>query len=90
MQTKGEKEKVKSEEEERWRREENKVELLVFTLSFFKCLDAKVDHLAVTFSKIRLDTNEPFWPRLKVRTILYFAHANEVRKPNYNTYKRIY
>ena len=33
--------KRKSEEEERRRREENKVELLVFTLSFFKCLDAK-------------------------------------------------
>ena len=72
------------------RREENKVELLVFTLSFFKCLDAKVHHLAVTSSKIRLDINEPFWPRLKVPTILYFAHANEVRKANYNTYKRIY
>ena len=83
-------EKRKSEEEERRRREENKVELLVFTLRFFKCLDAKVDHLAVTFSKIRLDTNEPFWPRLKVPTILYFAHAKEVRKANYNTYKRIY
>ena len=41
MQTKGEKEKVKSEEEERWRREENKVELLVFTLSFFKCSGRK-------------------------------------------------
>ena len=82
--------KRKSEEEERWRREENKVELLVFTLSFLKCLDAKVDHLAVTFSKIRLDINEPFWPPLKVRTILYFAHANNVRKANYNAYKRIY
>ena len=32
----------------------------------------------------------PFWPRLKLRIILYFAHANEVRKANYHTCKRIY
>lgn len=34
--------------------------------------------------------NEPFWTRLKVRIILYFAHANEERKANCPTYKIIY
>ena len=29
--------------------------------------------------------NEPFWSRVKMRIILYFAHANEVRKANYHT-----
>ena len=34
--------------------------------------------------------NEPFWPEsLKVRILLYFAHANKVKMANYNTYKRI-
>ena len=32
--------------------------------------------------------NQPFWPRLKV-FLLYFAHANEVRKAYYHTNKRI-
>ena len=31
-----------------------------------------------------------FWPEsLKVRILLYFAHANKVKMANYNTYKRI-
>ena len=28
--------------------------------------------------------NQPFWPCLKVRILLYFAHANEVRKAYYH------
>ena len=31
--------------------------------------------------------NEPCWSRLKVRILLYCAHANEVRKASYHTYK---
>ena len=34
--------------------------------------------------------NQPFLPRLKVKILLYFSHAKEVRKANYHTYKRIY
>ena len=35
--------------------------------------------------------NEPFWPEsLKVRILLYFAHANKLKMANYKTYKRIY
>ena len=32
---------------------------------------------------------EPFWSRLEVRILLYFAHADEVRKADYHTYKRM-
>ena len=31
--------------------------------------------------------NEPCWSPLKVRILLYCAHANEVRKASYHTYK---
>ena len=34
--------------------------------------------------------NKPFSSRLKVRILLYFAHANELRNVNYRTYKRMY
>ena len=33
--------------------------------------------------------NQPFWPCLKVRILLYFAHDNEVRKAYYHANNRI-
>ena len=33
--------------------------------------------------------NEPFWSRLEVRILLYFVPADEVRKADYHTYKRM-
>ena len=33
--------------------------------------------------------NGPFWSRLRVRILLYCAHANEFRKANYHMYKNL-
>ena len=43
-----------------------------------------------TYLFFDMHLNQPFWYRLKVRILLYFAHANEVRRTNDQTCKRIY
>ena len=43
--------------------------------------------MAAIYLFFHMYINEPFWSRLKVRILLYFAHADEVRKADYHTYK---
>ena len=45
--------------------------------------------MAVIYLFFHVYINEPFWSRLKVRILLYFAHADEVRKADYHIYKRM-
>ena len=43
--------------------------------------------MIVKYSFICFIILKPFWPRLKVRIILYFSNVNQVKKANYHTYK---
>ena len=45
--------------------------------------------MAVIYLFLHTYINDPFWSRLKERILLYFAHANGVRKADYHTYKII-
>ena len=55
--------------------------VLVLLIDFF--------HNDIPFICFSIYVNEPPWSRLKQTIIvLYFVHANEVRKANFHTYKR--
>ena len=55
--------------------------VLVLLIDFF--------HDDISFICFSIYVNEPPWSRLKQTIIvLYFVHANEVRKANFHTYKR--
>ena len=46
-------------------------------------------HDDIPFICFSIYVNEPLWSHLKQTIIvLYFAHANEIRKANFHTYKR--
>ena len=47
-------------------------------------------HNDIPFICVLIHVNESPWSRLKLIILLYFAHANKVRKANFHTYKRIY
>ena len=46
--------------------------------------------MAAIYLFFHMFINEPFWSRLNVRILLYFAHADEVRKADYHTYYHTY
>lgn len=45
--------------------------------------------MAAIYLFFHMYINEPFWSRLNVRILLYFAHVDEVRKADDHTYKRV-
>ena len=45
--------------------------------------------MAAIYLFFHMNINEPFWSRLKIRILLYSAHADKVRKADHRTYKII-